>query len=941
MATTDPPHISTASLFSSLLEQSRKLRQETETADLPPIELGLGEIERRARELKKSTPGRQTDARARYLLRAAGIDADQNLRDLEAIDFQAAYEPSMPVDTDINAYLRSRKDQNIASSIEEEWEAQKQRIFEHFGLAPKSSPAPGNGDAFSGGMSAFGASSFGRSRLGGSVGPGGSLGTNSVWAKSNMGGSVLGKSVATRPAEASATRYQGNLFTDVDSSMQVELSRQVQQRQQRFSQAVKQLNDTRLVADPGSGSFPLMKAFGEITGASGKDMLTLQLQDSWKLLASVVGETESGESNPFGGAQERQFVRDYILNTAGDSQEAARIRKRIEKGSRRFLEKQFNEVIDKTIAENPQIARVGGVPSVLNKFRGFINVKMAQNREKPDWDPKGFECINEIPCWAMVFYLIRAGLLKEADSYVRHNQPQFQKLDRGFATYLHAYTAHEDRRLSRQLHDRIQGEYNNRIRHMEDCKDPFKPAVYKIIGRCELAKRSLPNVMPTAEDWMWLQLVLSREIDRTSEPAHEVFTLEDLQKSVTQFGAKHFMAKGSNFGLYFQMLLMCGLFEDAVRYLYSFHFVDGVHFAIALTCYGLLRPTDNPLKADQELLTLGANGEKQINFPRLIGYYTNDFRTPNAEEAVDYLSLICLNGDLPAPSGPAQLKICHEALRELVLETREFTKLLGDVHADGSRQKGAIEKRMKLIKLSDQCEFLRTITEQAAVQADDDGRAADAVLLYHLAEDYDTVVQILNKNLSGHIALDDGIIGYQGLEGSSAHLPPDSSISLASVDDPAQLARNMLGMYQNNPNILRKISLRNREACGVLLRISDAKKYFEEGNWEECLAIIDHVDVIPLDPRADIGNIRRRAQNFGTLHETVARNVGIVLMMAVESCNRLGMELRDSAYADANKVQKLGELKGRTKSAMIYAGMIQYKLPAHVYAFLHSREVAE
>lgn len=262
-----------------------------------------------------------------------------------------------------------------------------------------------------------------------------------------------------------------------------------------------------------------------------------------------------------------------------------------------------------------------------------------------------------------------------------------------------------------------------------------------------------------------------------------------------------------------------------------------MHFAIALTYYGLLRPTDNPLKADQELLTLGANGEKQINFPRLIGYYTNDFRTPNAEEAVDYLSLICLNGDLPAPSGPAQLKICHEALRELVLETREFTKLLGDVHADGSRQKGAIEKRIRLIKLSDQSEFLRTITEQAAVQADDDGRAADAVLLYHLAEDYDTVVQILNKNLSGHIALDDGIIGYQGLEGSSANLPPGSSISLASVDDPAQLVRNMLGMYHNNPNILRKINLRNREACGVLLQISDAKKHFEEGNWEACLAV--------------------------------------------------------------------------------------------------------
>ena len=222
----------------------------------------------------------------------------------------------------------------------------------------------------------------------------------------------------------------------------------------------------------------------------------------------------------------------------------------------------FNQVVDKAISDNAQVARVGGVPSVYNKFRGFINVKMVQNKDKPDWDPRCFQLINEVPCWAMVFYLIRAGLLTDADSYVQQHLAQFQKLDRGFASYLHAYVSHEDRRLSRPLHDRINGEYNNRIRHMEDCKDPFKPAVYKIIGRCELAKRSLPNIMPTAEDWMWLQLVLAREIDRTSEPAHEVFTLHDLQKSVSQFGAKHFMAKGSNFGLYFQMLLMCGLFED-------------------------------------------------------------------------------------------------------------------------------------------------------------------------------------------------------------------------------------------------------------------------------------------------------------------------------------------------------------------------------------------
>lgn len=180
--------------------------------------------------------------------------------------------------------------------------------------------------------------------------------------------------------------------------------------------------------------------------------------------------------------------------------------------------------------------------------------------------------------------------------------------------------------------------------------------------------------------------------------------------------------------------------------------------------------------------------------------------------------------------------MCHEALRELVLETREFTKVLGDVQADGTREKGAIEKRIKLIKLLDQPEFLKTITEQAAVQADADGRAADAVLLYHLAGDYDKVVQILNKNLSDSIALDTGAVPPY-LSSVPKDAPPNSSMSLASVDDPAQLARNMMVIYGNNANVLQQIKLRNREACGVLLQIAEAKRQYEAERWEQCLAV--------------------------------------------------------------------------------------------------------
>src|SRR5690606_37485230 len=138
---------------------------------------------------------------------------------------------------------------------------------------------------------------------------------------------------------------------------------------------------------------------------------------------------------------------------------------------------------------------------------------------------------------------------------------------------------------------------------------------------------------------------------------------------------------------------------------------DAVHFAIALTYYGLLGVTSaSAQSADNNLskllfatrihssislcitiVTMGSHGDYQINFARMIGQYIRDYRTQSIVDSIDYLCLICLNGDLPAPDGPLQLSLCHEALREIALESKEFTKLLGDVRADGTRDIGAIE----------------------------------------------------------------------------------------------------------------------------------------------------------------------------------------------------------------------------------------------------------
>lgn len=253
--------------------------------------------------------------------------------------------------------------------------------------------------------------------------------------------------------------------------------------------------------------------------------------------------------------------------------------------------------------------------------------------------------------------------------------------------------------------------------------------------------------------------------------------------------------------------------------------------------------------SDNTLVTHTTRDLPQISFSRMLGYYTRDFRAGNVDAAVDYLALICLNADLPGALGKSQASLCHEALRELVLETREFAQLLGDVRSDGTRLKGAIEKRLKLIHLAGQEEFLQTVTVQAASIADDNGRTSDAVLLYHLAEDYDNVIAIINHALSEAIAVEIGQeeMRLQPLKprtsnpiarGHQQQEPlPGSSLSLIFVDDPAGLAGNMIAVYQSNALYYEKISPVNRDACGILLQLSSAKSKVLQGQWAEALDV--------------------------------------------------------------------------------------------------------
>ena len=111
------------------------------------------------------------------------------------------------------------------------------------------------------------------------------------------------------------------------------------------------------------------------------------------------------------------------------------------------------------------------------------------------------------------------------------------------------------------LRDRFLSEYNQRIRYLTSTSDPYKHALYKLIGRVEITRRNVPGVTQTTEDWLWFQLSLVREGETGGEAPHERFGLRDLAKVLVKFGEGHFDPKGTKPMLYFQVLLLCGQFE--------------------------------------------------------------------------------------------------------------------------------------------------------------------------------------------------------------------------------------------------------------------------------------------------------------------------------------------------------------------------------------------
>lgn len=978
----------TGAYFDSLAAKTKKQAEgEAALGDLPSLQLGLGDLRQRLKKLGPRAGAGTTaaqDGKAHYFLAASGVDPGAAVKDLGAFGAQIRAErPSSAAagygEVDVETYLSNLQTKTTLSMIADgldrsvrdfdsflednvtlEWDAQRKRIYEHFGIKARE-PEPGASRPAGGATvrdGQGGTGGFGRSRRKASQAPGGATQRQSVLGRSQMQRSVLGtpSRIGTHASEFSDVEPRKEVAGNAQGAASSLDDRFLREKQGLLAEKIQHLNSARLQKQP----IYLFRDLAEIESKSG-DRHAPQILDAYLGMVEVVEEFPDHGPPP----KERQFAK-YYLDPNPQSENSVAMRTQILTGARRFLESKFYDDLTALIEKFPEDANLGGRPDVVSKIKAYVRLKIARkNLVKDDTD---LQSSNGEFVWAILFYLLRAGFVNEAAQYVNSNENQFRSIDRAFPGYINSYASSEDRRLKRQMQDRCANEYNQRIRNApEGSIDPFRMACYKIVGRCDLVNRTLDDKLGSdVSDWYWLQFALARESDRTLELAGESFGLAELQASVREIGLKHFPKNpaedtNSTFGMFFYLQLLAGLYEPAIAYLYQFSYVDAVHFAIALTYYGLLRPADAQ-SSGNELLSHSTRGLPQINFGRMLGYYTRDFRAANAAAAVDYLVLICLNADDTA-NGQQQAQLAHEALRELVLETREFSKLIGDIRPDGARIKGVVEERGPLIALGRESDFIRAITLQAASFADENGRTTDAVLLFHLAGDFDTVISIVSRALSEAISLEIGedpmrlIPVKPRAEGQEAAAQPGSSLSLAAIDDPVELARTMMTMYERDRMFWGKILDHTRMACSVLLQMSEIKTLVEQGRWPQCLDVrlppslpggktmltsfvlqkIKALDILPLEANGDSNTIRHYASRFAGLPQPVAINVPNLIMWTVVCCTKQRERLLGSQFSSGNESTArlmVDELKQMSIDLTSYTSQLKYRLPPHLHEAL-------
>lgn len=897
------PDASSTKILKDLLDSANNLPK-LDNANLGSIHMPLNELQNKLQMFKKKDNVSGNYTQAHYLLSGSGINAADIESELKHLSSSGAditrthaldntSVSSAPADRpeSIENYLIAKKEENILNAIEQslasaskdfdqfinqnvviDWKVRKEHLKKSLGIPIKNKITNEE------------------------------LAKSFAWNKSLPGNYRILTPLVAKGATSSTRQLSRDKF-------------------ESHAKVIYNLNEARLQ----DKNFPLCLCFEELN-KSNADLKSKQMGEVWRILADLCNERFVKVN------QEQLFFDEYSGAKIGN-----KLKKRIVLTSRAYLEGQFFAYMDEIYTKDDKKPDVYLPANNINKVLFFIHKVITKNNNEEYM--KRTLNINGVPIWALLFYLMRSGLYAEAIELTTVNRDAFDKFDSNFPVYLNAFVKADGFGLPSQLQARISSDFSQTFQFLNEDStnlDPYKYAVYKIVGKCDLAKKSLPNAINLSiEDWLWYHLLLINEFnpEASSSLIYENYTLENLQKKVVSLGPNKFNASSNN-PLYAKSLIMLGLYETAVQYVYEFsNECDAVHLATGLCYYGLLRVSST--KTD-DLVSITAEDIYEINFSRLLGSYTRTFKISDPKVAAQYLILICMSKGGHSPGETAK---CHEALRELILLSREFGLLLGELNSEnGDSSSGILKTQRSLINLPELQNFYHQIIEVSASRCEEEGRIFDALRLYQLCQEYNTVVSLLNKFLSEVISmneLDKPLLTGAEFKTSTGALKPEETVDNNII----LLSKSIMTTFNNNSYIIEKVSSKQREINGYLLPIVDIRQKFIEKDWQGTLSAVKDLGLIPIVSSDDFVDIRHSAEALANYDVCLLRVIPSLLIIVMTCIAQMNYSILTKRYGAADHERfEVHNLKQIAKNCMVYAGMIQYKMPRETYSLLINLE---
>lgn len=121
---------------------------------------------------------------------------------------------------------------------------------------------------------------------------------------------------------------------------------------------------------------------------------------------------------------------------------------------------------------------------------------------------------------------------------------------------------------------------------------------------------------------------------------------------------------------------------------------------------------------------------------------------------------------------------------------------------------------------------------------------------------------------------------------------------------------------------------------------------------------MESTDLIPLS--GDIAKITRRAEEFRDLHEALQKNLQTYLVLTMDALQGVHQRTKSSIIADATKQmvrslspclvvhskphgellwQTLASIRKKSRSLMVFAGILKYRMSPDVYSYLARLDV--